>query len=371
MDSDAKDEYDWDAEDKKPSNEKGFERDSVLDLFRFRKMVWEKWEGRWWGRWRWTKWEDTQAVEQRIKKRRELSIRAWDAVGTPEEVLLLVVEQVASSGLAFARGAEDSARNGTLTWTASGLGNLALVCRAWYTVIAPALFSKIWVEDKLLEAPLRPTIARHARQTSVHSARPFVTSARTLARPASRPSPVVWLQWQGSDHASATGPGTAYHPSHALVYSHIHRSFSNVISFDLWHSTFLSSSDLLRLLASFPALERVRLFGVSVLHTSVSLARPRCQVGSRLQFILVDEHCDLSRLPFVTQCWTWPRRSPSDRTFFASELLHAECQLMARVSETVVRPDSKLDVEHPNKRNRDRREIVQTITKELLRCIPK
>lgn len=169
-----------------------------------------------------------------------------------------------------------------------GLGKIALVCRAWYTLIAPALYSKLQVTDDIIASPLCQPVTHHARRITVSSAQPFMVSTWT-AQLYPRPSPVVWLLWVGPDHKEAR-QDAAYHPSCAVIYSQLHRSYSNVIRLDLSRCAFLSSSDFLRLLVSFPALERVHLRCVSFAHVSESAIQSRPSV-SLIRRINVDNNC--------------------------------------------------------------------------------
>ena len=114
-----------------------------------------------------------------------------------------------------------------------------------------------------------------------------------------RPSPVVWLKWEGRGRE-----GAAYHPAHAIIYTQLHRSYTGVIKLHLQYCSFLSSTDLLRLLASISTLERVDLCAVSVIHVSEAIVRPPRK--SLLRRVAVSA-CTPVHLPFVTCSWTWPR----------------------------------------------------------------
>ena len=115
-----------------------------------------------------------------------------------------------------------------------------------------------------------------------------------------------------------------YHPSHAVIYSQAHRSYSSVIRLSLYCCIFLSSFDLLRLLAAFSVLERVELSLVSVRQISGSIVRRRPSVNV-VREIFVDGvmFCAPSQLAFLTHCWTWPRESSHQQATFHG-LLPAE-----------------------------------------------
>ena len=208
-----------------------------------------------------------------------------------------------------------------------GLCNLALVCRAWYAIVEPALYTRLRPTDGALRTPLRQSVARHARKITIRSARHSIISTR-VAKVSLRPSPAVELQWVGSDRKEDRIEA-AYHPSHATVCAQVHRSYSNVVVLNLRHCNFLSSLDLLRLLAAFSALERVSLRGVSVSH--VSEAAWRCSSAGPLQSIAVNNECTPSQLPFLTHYLTGPHaRSHDERPAFHG-LTSAERQLVARI----------------------------------------
>lgn len=97
------------------------------------------------------------------------------------------------------------------------------MCRAWYTLIAPTLYSKLEVGDDVIGHPLRQSVARYARRIWVCSDRPIVTSAR-MACSAPHPSPAAWLQLWGPNQKKARR--AAYHPSHAVIFSQLYRAYS-------------------------------------------------------------------------------------------------------------------------------------------------
>lgn len=326
-------EYDWD-EAQNLAKEKGFQLKAEYSwyLFRYREMLWEQKDDRWCSRWRWTRWERTEVWAKRVEDLRECAIRAWDAADVPQETLLRVVECLVGSYLSTTLEIEEVVRADQCIPRVEGVGNLALVCRAWYTIIAPALYSKLEVRDKVLGPPLRESLARHASQIQVRSNRPFISSAM-VAQSAPRPSPGVSLRWTGPDRNEAsTSVDAPYHPTHAAIYVQLHRSYSNVISLSLWKCAFLSSPDLLRLLAAFSALQRVYLKTVSVTHVSGSVVRRARPFATPIRYIYADEDCTPPDLPFATHCWTWSYRPPNHHVPSFHGLHPAEQQLVARAS---------------------------------------
>lgn len=256
----------------------------------------------------------------------------------PQETLLRVVECLVESRISATREMEEALRasNNIPMRKEDVLGNLALVCRAWCALVAPALYDKLMVTDKGLGSPLRQSLAQHARQIAVLGDRLFATSAKN-AQLAPRPSPAVFMMWVGPEEA----PQAAYHPLHAVAYAQAHRSYSNVATLALHHCAFLSSSDLLRLLASFTALEQVFLSSVSVVHVSDSVVRQGRPSASPIRLMTVDENCTPPRLSFLTYCWTWPRKPPNDQAPPFHGLLPAEQRLVARVHGLMLQPAIK------------------------------
>lgn len=137
--SGEEDEYDWWAEELKPTKEKGFQSKGhfVQKQFRYREMVWKQRDGRWWGRWRWTKWEEDCVWEKRVEDNRERAICAWNGGGVPQEILTRIVESLVGPRPSAVHDVEEAARDGDHIERVQGLGNLALVCRAFHAIIAP------------------------------------------------------------------------------------------------------------------------------------------------------------------------------------------------------------------------------------------
>ena len=62
-------EYDWAAESTRPASVKGLHPADVTESWvreRFRMMVWDKYEGRWHGRWKWA--EDRRHMNLRSER---------------------------------------------------------------------------------------------------------------------------------------------------------------------------------------------------------------------------------------------------------------------------------------------------------------
>lgn len=337
-DSEEEGEYDWNAEAQKPAGEKGIQsrcqRWSSCQI-RFREMVWEQRDGRWWGKWRWTEREERDEWEQRMEDQRERAIRAWDATDAPQEVLLRVIECLVVPHLSAVREAGAAAKIRGYTTPVEELAKLALVCRAWYNLIAPALYNGLKVTDKVIGHPLRQSVAQHARSIRIHGDRPMLASAR-MAQSAPRPSPAMRLQWYGTSRGDARRDA-AYHPSHAVIYAQVHRSYPSVVTLVLHDCNFLSSSDLLRLLASFSALERVYLSSVSVARVTDSVVRRGRPSANLIQAISADRDCVPPGLPIVTHCWTWPRKPSNHQAPVFHGLLLAEQRLVACVYELVTK----------------------------------
>ena len=169
--------YDWATERAKAVTEKGVQRKEFGWVTRSRVMVWEKREGRWHGRWRWTEWTGKSELERRIRSGRERAICAWNSSNIPQELLLLVLEYVIVVNRAV-EGDVDRVDWQVRSHDASdlrckddcpGLGDLALVCRAWHILVAPVLYGAVAVnaEGGVSSSTLRESTARHATKLVV------------------------------------------------------------------------------------------------------------------------------------------------------------------------------------------------------------
>ena len=333
--------YDWESEATKDERHKGLQFKLFWFLgpveFRIRRMIWERRDGRWCGRWTWGEWEDRDAWLECTEASRERVIAAWDAADVPAEVLLRFLESLVGSGPSVIR--EDSINQNVKATGLEGLGNVALICRAWYTIVAPTLYSKLKIRDSVPGTPLRQSVGNYTKRIWILGDRPMVTSARVV-RQSHCPSPAVWLLL-GDFEGQAPSPkdDAGYHPRHAIIYSQLHRTYSRVVALDLCNCRFHSSSDLMRLLASFPTLEQTTLARIIIAHVSQSVVQPRRSSTSLLWSIKAYHMCDPLDLRFVTQCWTWPHR-PCTRPEPVFHGLHlAEQRSAAHVIKLVGLPD--------------------------------
>ena len=276
-------------------------------------LVWTRKSGQWRGRWKWVKGKEIYNTDE-LERRRNNAIRAWNAADIPIEIFLKLVECFTQFRLSDQRELEKAIESGDwgdvyTLWSkihnsslsVVGLGRFALVCRAWYALAAPLLYSRLKVEDynfRQMSLDVRPSTAQYAWQADIRGPQHFVNStqvARLL-------SGVVWLEWQGVHDPPSRAP---YHPSHALVYSQVHSVFTNVIHFDLQYCHFLSPVDLMRLLASFPNLVHVTLFSVSFSSMALksTFARPK---ASRIRRICARHHSNVPELvAALAHCFTW------------------------------------------------------------------
>lgn len=276
---------------------------------------------------------------------------AHNAAGVPQEVLLQVIKCLA----------QDAPRNGEVHHDeqrrvpVEGLGNIALVCNAWYIIIAPTLYSGLVFRDKVLKYPLPRSSAQHTRQITIRSNQPFGTSAK-IAALVPCPSSVERLIWEVPEaperparvrrRNGAVRPlplnsqrapldlsvrEAPFPPMVAISHAHSHRPYSNLTRLHFSRCTFFPSADLLLLLATFPALEKVDLRQVSVARVSETAIRPKRGVSIRIRDIYVGVRCTPSGLPFVTHCWTWPCKPSKHQAPSFHGLILAEQRLIARV----------------------------------------
>ena len=259
-------EDDWELEARIFSGGKGVQRRKANHAlgwksYRYRVMSWEERDGFWYGRWRWGEWETGSAHEGPHNDSKR-GIGATDASGIPTETLFNIIECVTGSKLTAGIEVEDAARGERWLSDGEGLMQLALVCRAWYGYIAPALYSTLEVTETNRGSCLRPATAAHARRIAFIDSHPLAANVKLPQLPPREFLSTLWLRWSGPlTEAKCT---LSYHPSHAQVHLRAHSALFNVSRLDLWYCDFLSSLDLLRLLAAFPNLVRVDLGCVKV-----------------------------------------------------------------------------------------------------------
>ena len=112
-----------------------------------------------------SKWEgkDERCVGRRGEPER---VRASTATTIPQEILLNIVECVAGTRPAAGSEVVQAAQDGGWVSNHPGLSDLALVCRAWYQLIAPELYSKLEVviSAEFGLCSLQNKTAQHARR---------------------------------------------------------------------------------------------------------------------------------------------------------------------------------------------------------------
>ena len=289
---------DWAAELRKPAREKGVryaDDGGNAQVIRVRVMEWFSLDEKWYGRWKWIPWSwesDWPWYSRARLARRKRAMDAWRAISIPTEILLSIIEHVVSVNTpdedlvraALDDGTEDQLmRRHSCEPGFDHLCSLALVCRTWYTGLAPLLYGRLHATESRINDRLRASTAQLARTVKIRGGRLFSTSAN-LGRQLPN---VVAMAWFGIDSNGNRIRGPTYSPAQARIYADVHSSFSHLLHLELWRCDFLSFSDLLRLLASFPALVHVSLAHVSVAHVSSTVVaaslRPR-----HLQRISVD-----------------------------------------------------------------------------------
>lgn len=325
--------YDWEADATRGVQVRG----PWPHEYRHLKMVWELKARVWRGSWRWTPWAEEVEPLNRLEDRERIG-RGWDTGSIPQETLLQMIQSVVYSYLwASARRLHKGNVTTLARWPrpVNGLADLALVCRAWYTLISPALYHTLKLSRPVASNSLRQSTMRNVRRISIHDA-PSRSSHLSLPRhyPCLR-SNVVWLSYTGPKEKNRS-IATVYHPSHASIYTQLHRSFSNVARLELDHYHFHSSLDLLHLLTSFPVLVRADLWNITVAHVSQAMfVRPgrRGSQTSRLRDILVYSP---GHVPFVAQCLTGPHVPPQRHVPQFRGLSRSERLLVLRLGEQVM-----------------------------------
>ena len=204
--------------------------------------------------------------------------RIWNTI--PLEVLMNVIEYYVSNLRTLRRTIGVT----STSCERNGLANLALVCPAWLTHIAPLLHHTITVDalrvdelSALLRTP-GSNIGRYARRLVVVGVQPWVASSR-LARLLPGVNELHW----GTDACTNDSPSFT-HPSQLRTLCQIHAAFAGVKTLHLYHHTFLSVLDLLDLLGSFPALLSVYLVDVQIIAAPTTLS-PKRQRSTQVQEI--------------------------------------------------------------------------------------
>ena len=298
-------EYDWEAERSKHAREKGVQRRPPFMARRYREMVWERRDGCWRGRWRWPPWEKRGIPDTYSDDRRERILRSWDTANAPQEVLLHVATGAVRSSLA---NIEEAVKRGSVRFDSHPLYNMALVCKAWYKVVAPALYSRLRVSNTLTGEAFRHSTMKLARALHGVGGWPCQTLASLARQYRCLWSNVLLLEYQGPEvRHDYEPPICSYHPSQAMIKSQCHHSFRSVVSLRLLRCRFLSSVDLLRLLASLPSLVQAHLQQTSVSTVSrIPFTWPGHR-ASRLQKISAHN----PPLPFLVHCLTGVHNFPA------------------------------------------------------------
>ena len=199
----------------------------------------------------------------------------------PQEVLLCIISSVVEQWqppdkegymAALENGSLDRLKrpqDGRATFGVSALRTFALVCRAWYTRVAPSLYGVLEVTDSRIggsgSRTLRASTAQLARLISVRGQRIIASSARAATL---FPNALAMVWHSSIDPYSIIIKRNqtifipTSSPSEARIYTRLHSSFSHLLYLELRHCVFLDPSDLQRLLAAFPSLIHAALHGV-------------------------------------------------------------------------------------------------------------
>lgn len=227
--------------------------------WRVRRMVWVRRDGVWRGEWDWEEYDRENEWFGRHRRRDEknrsltASRTPWGAV--PLEVLLgmvLVMKIVSTCLLSM------SVLHTELFCQAEdykGLATTSRVCRAWLKISAPALYRRLchWIDSsrvkELVEDVSKPgsRIAKYAERLTIHGPLPWVAFPKLLKL---LPRLVYLSVFANS---SALRPG--YHPTLLCLMSTTHiasRTPLALTELRLYHQSFSSPADVLRLLACFP-----------------------------------------------------------------------------------------------------------------------
>lgn len=236
----------WDEETDKPNR-----------ITAYQIMLWSRTNGRWSGTWMWA--GNKETARKLADKARTCAIAEWKATETPAEVFLHIIECFVGGPIPDKHAYDKADKaNDWEQWDAwntrdvVGLTNLSLVCRAWYTRIAPLLYSKLWLHDEDIGdfcSALRTSgefIRSYARHIVVSGRHPWEISSRV-----GRHLPnAVALTW----NARGTLPVTTRHPFVYRAIAHAHSTFRNVVSLLVREHLFQSTSELFQLLCAFPSL---------------------------------------------------------------------------------------------------------------------
>ena len=321
---------------------------------RHREMVWNTIDGYWRGAWQWTPWEDEEQQERRaeVHPSRVHAVREWDAANIPQEILLLIVKYVAGVRRSSVRKLDDGVPHYTAIDRTSGSGNLALVCRAWYAITSPALYSMLVLTDAFDPSTIRPSTMEHVRSIAIQNAWPSL-SALPRFYPSLR-SNLRSLWYEEPQRKSGQQAAAAYNPSQLAVHLRANGSLAGLVDLNLLRSQFHSSSDLLRLLAFLPTVVRVDLKRVRVARVSDSVTIRPGKQARRLQSVRTDENCSPPGLAFVVQSLAWQvLQLPEQRVFSFCGLSRAEQALVGRTSERLGQKGFALVMYHNNVMDRN------------------
>ena len=271
-------------------------------------MVWElRNDGCWYGRWSWSQWEAEHDLRKLVSTRRLHSGGAWGDIEISNQVLHRVVEYAAELSLTRTKQLERGIRPQIAV---SGLGGLALVCRAWYAIVAPALYTRLelpctWTATS---RQLSLSTAQTVRMITVQGAWPCITHTTLSRHYPSLRSSLVSLSYHLSQGTLLDKHTGQYHPAHAVIYAQHNRLFRGVVKLELSHCRFLSSLDLLRLLTSFPALEHASFTFISVVYATDVAFVPPGNSPSRLRLVEIDASGQTTS--FIVHCIAGKHSSP-------------------------------------------------------------
>ena len=153
----------------------------------------------------------------------------------------------------------------------SALVSASLTCRAWLDICAPKLYRDIFISSSRTSeliahsAKAGSRVALHAERLRIDGAVPWLTLPRLLeVLPGVRELEICPSSWLWNDETSIAD---AYHPSLPRLMSGVLAVSQQTLaltSLQLTDQCFSSSAAVLRLVALFPLLQKVRLMDCTV-----------------------------------------------------------------------------------------------------------
>ena len=204
-----------------------------------------------------------------------------------------------------------------LQWTT--LVSVGLTCRAWLDICAPRLYERVFVASpRVLE--FASDLSESASRISHHTKRLLVRGPHTWRAipqllkllPHVRELDIYSSPWRDKRDIA-----DACHPSHLRVMSGILltcQTSPRVTELCLADQRFASPADILRLLASFPLLQRAYIWRCTVRRGSENCSVPS---STHLAYVNVDDKSLLptartAGLSFLAHWWRWPHLASDD-----------------------------------------------------------